>query len=80
MLVKIVRQILSFSAIVLVLASASCAHHKKDQTVCPEYRSLRCTGGTQCSMDQERGCRVCQCTPHNQLQEESPDSNARPPE
>lgn len=80
MLVRIARQALSFAAIVLVLVSASCAHQQKDQTVCPEYRSLRCATGTQCSMDQERGCRVCQCAPLNQLQEESPDSNARPPE
>lgn len=75
--VRIARWI---STIVLVLASASCAHHKKDQTVCPEYRNMRCGSGTQCSMDQERGCRVCQCAPQNQFQQGSPDSNARPPE
>lgn len=68
------------SAFVLVLAGASCAHHQTDQTVCPEYRSLRCTGGTRCSMDHQRGCRVCQCAPQNQLHDNSPDNNALPPE
>lgn len=68
------------SIIVLVLASASCASRQKDQTVCPEYRSMRCTAGTRCSMDQQRGCRVCQCAPQNQLHEDSADSNALPPE
>ena len=62
------------------LASASCAHHQKDRTVCPEYRELRCVAGTRCSMDQARGCRVCQCAPFDQPPEGPPDDNAQPPD
>ena len=40
---------------------AGCATLSKDTSVCPEYRNLRCASGTVCSMDQTRGCRVCQC-------------------
>ena len=45
----------------LVLALSACAFHQKDQTVCPEFRSIRCVGNVVCSMDRYRGCRVCQC-------------------
>ncbi len=31
--------------------------------VCPEYRSLRCMTAVECSTDQQRGCRVCACSP-----------------
>jgi hypothetical protein len=30
-------------------------------SICPEYRSLRCLAGTNCSFDQRRECRVCVC-------------------
>jgi hypothetical protein len=44
------------------LGLCGCAHFQsKDQTICPEYRSQVCLAGQQCSMDEERGCRVCQC-------------------
>jgi len=43
------------------LASAACAHLPAD--VCPEYRDLRCLTEPQCSMDRQRGCRVCACSP-----------------
>ena len=36
---------------------------KKDTTVCSEYRGLVCATAPECSMDQTRGCRVCQCSP-----------------
>jgi uncharacterized protein YceK len=39
----------------------SCATMQKDQTVCPEFRNIRCAGRTVCDMDQGRGCRVCKC-------------------
>ncbi len=45
----------------LLLAVASCATLRNDATVCAEYRELRCAAGTSCSMDQARGCKVCQC-------------------
>ena len=51
--------------LLLVLAALtgglSCATLKKDTTVCPEYRSLRCAGDTYCDMDKSRGCKVCRC-------------------
>ena len=49
-------------AAALLLLSAACATpHKRDMTVCPEYRDQRCFAGTDCSMDATRGCRVCHC-------------------
>ncbi|MGC4122258.1 MAG: hypothetical protein QM765_48280 [Myxococcales bacterium] len=42
---------------------SGCATLKSDKTVCPEYRDLRCATAPECSMDAERGCRVCQCAP-----------------
>lgn len=41
----------------------ACAHLTDDETVCPEYRALRCVGTVTCTMDRGRGCRVCQCDP-----------------
>jgi hypothetical protein len=40
-----------------------CAHskQKKDGTICPEFRDQVCLAGQDCTMDQSRGCRVCQC-------------------
>jgi hypothetical protein len=46
-----------------LLAAAACATLKKDQTVCPEYRDLRCLSAETCSYDKLRGCRVCACSP-----------------
>jgi hypothetical protein len=73
------------SALVLV-ALPACATMKKDQTVCPEYRSLRCLTEPACNMDQARGCRVCQCAPpspdnnsKDQKPWQSPVDNATPP-
>jgi hypothetical protein len=45
-------------ALVLV---AGCRYAKKDQSVCPEYRDMRCVAGVRCSWNRERGCKVCQC-------------------
>ena len=44
-------------------ASAACAQLRSDTTVCPEYRELRCATAPECSMDAQRGCRVCNCGP-----------------
>ncbi len=41
----------------------ACATLRGDQTVCPEYRDMRCATAPECSMDAARGCRVCQCSP-----------------
>jgi hypothetical protein len=63
-----------------VVALAGCASLAKDQTVCPEYRDLRCPAGASCSMDSGRGCRVCQCNAINTLGPVSaPDENVPPP-
>jgi hypothetical protein len=53
-------RILSLAAVALLTA---CATLKNDLTVCPEYRDQRCAFGSECSMDKERGCKVCQCAP-----------------
>lgn len=47
--------------IALAGLAAGCATLKNDRTVCPEYRELRCVAGADCSMDETRGCKVCQC-------------------
>ncbi len=43
--------------------AAACAHYRGHETVCPEYRDLRCATAPECSMDRARGCLVCQCSP-----------------
>lgn len=45
------------------LSLAGCATLKNDRTVCPEYRGMHCATRPECSMDQARGCQVCQCQP-----------------
>ncbi|MGZ6123348.1 MAG: hypothetical protein ACXWLR_00205 [Myxococcales bacterium] len=47
--------------LLVLCALCSCATPKGDQTVCPEYRGLRCATRISCSMDRARGCQVCQC-------------------
>lgn len=48
--------------LLLLLAAASCLRPLRgDLTVCPEFRDLRCATAPECSMQKERGCRVCQC-------------------
>ncbi|WP_428266890.1 hypothetical protein [Haliangium sp.] len=67
--------------VVVLLVCSACAANKKDNTVCPEYRSMRCMAGVRCSMDQERGCRVCQCDSLDGMDPKTPvDDNTRPPE
>ncbi len=50
-----------FLAVLAAASLAGCATMKGDKTVCPEYRGLHCATAPECSMDQARGCRVCQC-------------------
>ncbi|HYV44001.1 MAG TPA: hypothetical protein VFA20_04025 [Myxococcaceae bacterium] len=54
--------------ILLGLAAAglalSCSHFQstKDRTLCPESRDQVCLTVPDCTMDEARGCRVCQCS------------------
>jgi hypothetical protein len=66
----------------LTLAGAAgCATLSNDTTVCPEYRSLHCLAGAECSMDNRRGCRVCQCNAADRGQSPvPPDQRGRVPE
>lgn len=57
------------ATILLAVSLTGCATLKSDKTVCSEYRDLRCATAPECSMDAERGCRVCQCSPAAQGQE-----------
>lgn len=67
-------------AVIALVMVGGCANLAKDRTVCPEYRSLRCPAGESCSMDQGRGCRVCQCNPIDQMAPvTSPDQTQPPP-
>ena len=56
--VRLNMVVLSLVALVL---GTSCATLRKDQTVCPEYRELRCMADVDCTYDQNKGCRVCAC-------------------
>ncbi len=61
-----------FVGLALLLALASCATMRKDQTVCPEFRNIRCAGRTVCDMDKARGCRVCRCEDATTLTDPGP--------
>jgi hypothetical protein len=56
------RRTLILSAMAAMLSGCA-AIAKRDTTVCAEYRGLFCATAPECSMDQARGCRVCQCSP-----------------
>jgi hypothetical protein len=43
--------------------AAGCAQLKANQTVCPEYRDLRCATAPECALDEARGCQLCRCAP-----------------
>ncbi|HVE85845.1 MAG TPA: hypothetical protein VND93_23480 [Myxococcales bacterium] len=55
-------------ALLLAAAAAAlaCAHgqqaQSKDRTLCPESQDLVCLTAPSCTMDESRGCRVCQCS------------------
>ena len=63
----------------LLVAAAGCSHgDKKDKqgdVRCPESRDLTCVTGLSCTMDRERGCEVCRCSPADAL---TPTDNRRP--
>ncbi len=57
-------------ALAAIAALFACSHGKakpyslkNDKTICAEYRDLVCLTAEECSMDEQRGCRVCQCSP-----------------
>lgn len=61
--------------LLLALAFLGCAHTPKDKTICPEYRDLTCVaGGANCTMDEARGCRVCQCVGFNTYDNSRPEN------
>ena len=68
------------AAITSILAMAACATMKSDETICPEYRELRCMTDTQCTMDKERACQVCRCAPalENETRPTRPDESQDP--
>jgi hypothetical protein len=53
-------------ALLLAAAAAalSCSHFRStnDRTLCPESREQVCLTAPACTMDESRGCRVCQCS------------------
>jgi hypothetical protein len=51
-----------FAVLAVLGTLGGCATLKGDRTVCPEYRDMRCATPPECSMDEARGCRVCQCS------------------
>ena len=50
-----------------VIAAPGCATMRKDKTVCPEYRNLRCLTPAKCTNNKRRGCRVCRCSKPNEI-------------
>ena len=47
------------------LLCCACAHPqgRDDASVCAEYRGQRCLTAQKCTLDKQRGCEVCQCSP-----------------
>ena len=45
-------------------AALSCSHFQStsDRTLCPESREMVCLTALNCTLDEARGCRVCQCS------------------
>jgi hypothetical protein len=64
---------------ILLALLLGCATFRSDQTVCPEYRSLRCASAPECSMDRQRGCMVCQCGPGRYVPPEALPPGGGPP-
>lgn len=63
----------------VLLAAAGCSHgDKKDKqgdVRCAESRDLTCVTGESCTLDRDRGCEVCRCSPADAL---TPTDNRRP--
>ena len=53
-------------ALALLAAAVLCCAYlrpsPKDKTLCEESRDLVCLTVATCTMDEARGCRVCQCS------------------
>jgi hypothetical protein len=73
---RVMKKLLVMCALLMI---GGCAAMKKDTSVCPEYRNLRCGGDTICTMDQSRGCRVCRCQAPNWNKDQPPDNPPTPP-
>jgi hypothetical protein len=56
------RLSLGLLVVALLGLGVGCAELKSNKTVCEEYRGIRCATAPECSMDQARGCQVCQCS------------------
>ena len=56
----------------LLLAAAvvasGCAHLEHAESVCEQYRGIRCLGSPVCDYDKTRGCAVCRCPQLNVVQ------------
>ncbi len=63
--VRAARRATLGAALLVALSGAGCATTSSTvgAGVCPEYRDLRCLTAPECSMDRQRGCRVCSCMP-----------------
>jgi hypothetical protein len=63
----------------ILAALFGCATLRRDETVCPEYRDIRCLAGAECSVDNPRGCRVCRCNSIDAMSQDpvAPDVRAR---
>jgi hypothetical protein len=67
-------------AVAVLAAAAGCATFRDSQTVCPEYRDLRCLTAPECSLDRDRGCQVCRCSPAAASPEQGSLPSAVPPD
>lgn len=59
-------------AAVWIAAAAGCGSYLSDTSMCPESRTLRCITPLECSLDDARGCRVCQCAAAGQVAPATP--------
>jgi hypothetical protein len=66
------RRVLLVVVLIAALAPACRSSRAKsvstqhEEGVCPEYVDLKCLTIVDCSFDEARGCRVCQCRPWDQ--------------
>jgi hypothetical protein len=66
--------------LLLAAAALSCSHLRqssRDKTLCAESRELVCLTAPDCTMDEARGCRVCQCSTGSMSIQ--PEDYGRPP-
>jgi len=70
------KLLLAAAAAAALLACTRGARPTKDRTVCPESQDLICLTAPTCTMDEARGCRVCQCS--TAFDQGRPESYGRP--